>query len=937
MISEVELAAEQTTFLNLLCKGPEHGNIIKYSIAGKKVKRTCASSRTEALVSTTNNGNTYVTVNSFSGVKRKNSNLFAINGIFIDIDGHDLKPDEIEQAKINTVSVINNAIKEGRLCNYTAMTDSGRGIGLLFLYDRSISAHGNTERQIKFHKSLYNKMIKLIEKLLNEYNGVMLSVDKGIKDVARLCGLPGTYNYNARAYRRNIKINPDARYSLSQIADICGFEPTKKQKKKANKEMRNVEGLGQSRADKLRRLQASRQDWQGYHHQLCFIYYNTVKLYMDESEAAAALEEFNGNFADYGIDRAEIRGIIRSSKGNGAAYCFTNAYIMNSLNLNEREAAEFRFETAESRELKKIETLKKKLARDKMVVHAILSCETYNEVVCLTGVALRTVKRIASRYFCGHTNGVIKNLEDVDWGMFDINRYYVCKKSAKICHVDVNEYTHDTLDKQVAVNKNAVKRDTAANNAHKEGTVKGTPVKKDIASINTADSIAHEEYTINGFTLSKVTDDLSDLDNAFDPDKIPIELIYKYFEDNRERIEKKFPNFFKEVPMTDEYAESIWADKPSANEEKRDMYDIWTDIANKDPNEIWPDTNSLKNKDTNKNEAISRIISDAKIRYGGHNKQQNTNIERTANNSYIDPDWIYDDDADIDYDSTTCYSDNVSEEYEIEECISDDKETNDTGKIIHVDGINFDIAVEDDADDNDTFEGKLLNTDNNNQDIYVDEVKHSYGLSFLSYLNVTMDGNMKRVTEITKDMLYHMTDKLLLEQALSGLDYLADQYSYDPELKAAVYDIEHMMRAVENGHFSFNLHGLISSVPETHDTYPITYEPVDSIDTMFDKLKDDFNSCNVKTITDNAENVRKWFKVIIASRGWKECIIDGVTIFRDDLVKAMKRLNINDMCSIINKAGALKGYKWHKKLYVQDTFIEYRELFYRQCAAKGYM
>lgn len=772
MISETSLAAEQTAFLNLLCRGPECGNIIKYSIAGKKVKKTCASSRTEALVSTVNNGNTYVTVNSFSGVKRKNSNLFAINGIFIDIDGHNLKPDEIEQAKINTVSAINNAIKEGRLCNYTAMIDSGRGIGLLFLYDRSISAHGNTERQFKFHKSLYNKMIKLIEKLLNEYNGVMLSVDKGVKDAARLCGLPGTYNYNARAYRKNIKINPDARYSLSQIADICGFEPTKKQKKKVNKDIRNVEGLGQSRADKLRRLQASRKDWQGYHHQLCFIYYNTVKLYMDESEAAAALEEFNWSFADYGIDRAEIRGIIRSSKGNGAAYCFTNAYIMNSLNLNEREATEFKFETAESRELKKIETLKKKLARDKMVVHAILSCETYNEVVCLTGVALRTVKRIASKYFCGHTNGVIKKLEDVDWGMFDINRYYVCEKSAKNCHVDVNEYIHDTSDKQIAVNKSTVERSASAN--------------------------------------------IDDLWNEADQNKISCNIV------------------------------------------RTDGIDF--------------------------------------------------EIEETDKQ---DDDWAFDDDIDNDdndREEVSYHHNSIREE------------------IIKNHNIKMPVST--------FFEEKDYSDDNT---CYINEVKHSYGLSFLSYLNVTMKGNMKRVTEITKDMLYHMTDKSLLEQALSGLDYLADQYSYDPELKAAVYDIEHMMRAVENGHFSFNLHGLMSSVPETHDTYPVTYEPVDSIDTMFDKLKDDFNSCNVKTITDNAENVRKWFKVIIASRGWKECIIDGVTIFRDDLVKAMKRLNINDMCSIINKAGALKGYKWHKKLYVQDTFIEYRELFYRQCAAKGYM
>lgn len=933
MISETSLAAEQTAFLNLLCRGPECGNIIKYSIAGKKVKRTSASSRTEALVSTVNNGNTYVTVNSFSGVKRKNSNLFAINGIFIDIDGHDLKPDEIAQAKSNTVSVINNAIKEGRLCNYTALTDSGRGIGLLFLYDRSISAHGNTERQIKFHKSLYNKMIKLIEKLLNEYDGVMLTVDKGVKDVARLCGLPGTYNYNAHAYRRNIKINPDARYSLSQIADICGFEPTKKQKKKANKEMRNVEGLGQSRADKLRRLQASRKDWQGYHHLLCFIYYNTVKLYMDESEAAAALEEFNWSFADYGIDRAEIRGIIKSSKGNGAAYCFTNAYIMNSLNLNEREAAEFKFETAESRELKKIETLKKKLARDKMVVHAILSCETYNEVVCLTGVALRTVKRIASRYFCGHTNGVIKNLEDVDWEMFDINRYYVCKKSAKNCHVDVNEYTHDTSDKQIAVYKNAVKRGAAANNAHKEGTaakapVKEAPAKKDINTINTADNDYRQRSATNIneediIRFDNVTDDMDDLNNIFTTAGRTAEEIAKrsiltkalneYFENHRDEIEKEFPDFFKPV---NENFDEVW---PETKQTKTETEDVWAE------------------KNTSYN---------------------NTTDDNTADAPLTEA--CGDSDDDLDYDC-------------IDDLWNEAGQNKNKCNIGHVDGIDFDIEETDEQDDDWAFDDDMDDDDNDHEEVsyhhssireeiiknhnikmpvstffeekeysddntcYVDEVKHSYGLSFLSYLNVTMDGNMKRVTEITKDMLYHMTDKSLLEQALSGLDYLADQYSYDPELKAAVYDIEHMMRAVENGHFSFNLHGLRSSVPDTHDTYPVMYEPVDNIDTMFDKLSSDFDDCNVKTITDNAENVRKWFKVIIASRGWKECIIDGVTIFRDDLVKAMKRLNINDMCSIINKAGSLKGYKWHKKLYVQDTFIEYRELFYRQCAAKGYM
>lgn len=381
---------------------------------------------------------------------------------------------------------------------------------------------------------------------------------------------------------------------------------------------------------------------------------------------------------------------------------------------------------------------------------------------------LRTVKRIASKYFCGHTNGVIKKLEDVDWGMFDINRYYVCKKSAKNCHVDVNEYIHDTSDKQIAVDKSTVERSASTN-----------------------------------------------------------------------------------------------------------IDDLWNEAG--------------------QNKTSCNIV---------HTDGIDFEIEETDKQ---DDDLAFDDD-DNDREDMSYHHSSIME------------------VIIKNHNIKMPVSI--------FFEEKDYSDDNT---CYVDEVKHSYGLSFLSYLNIIMEGNMKRVTEITKDMLYHMTDKSLLEQALSGLDYLADQYSYDPELKAAVYDIEHMMRAVENGHFSFNLHGLMSSVPEAHDTYPVMYEPVDSIDTMFDKLKDDFDGCNVKTITDNAENVRKWFKVIIASRGWRECIIDGVTIFRDDLVKAMKRLNINDMCSIINKAGALKGYKWHKKLYVQDTFIEYRELFYRQCAAKGYM
>lgn len=38
--------------------------------------------------------------------------------------------------------------------------------------------------------------------------------------------------------------------------------------------------------------------------------------------------------------------------------------------------------------------------------------------------------------------------------------------------MDVNEYIHDTSDKQIAVDKSTVERGASANNAHKEDTVK---------------------------------------------------------------------------------------------------------------------------------------------------------------------------------------------------------------------------------------------------------------------------------------------------------------------------------------------------------------------------------------------------------------------------------------------------------------------------------
>lgn len=436
------ILSEQKNFIEILHGTHHQGSIIKCSFKDKiQSARPAVSCIPAKLVSADNTGNTYITVNRFAGNRRLSDKVFCYNGFFIDLDAHEDTDDVILVKKENTVKALRKAIASGEICNYTMLTDSGRGLGLYFVLAQSIAGYGNTEKQIRFFKSIYKKLAKKIAEILCSDD--TLDVDMNVLDSTRLCRLPGTYNYNSHTYCRLTEVNADAKYTLSEIANICGFVCSGK-KKKAKKEYSEeaVQSFAVKRLNNLIALRDSRSDWTTMHHTLCFIYFNTAALIMPFDDAVQALEEFNAGFSDYSITNNEINSIIHSSKGGNYVYKMTNKYIVDKLNLTEDETFAFFFESKETKAKKHKDTVDKRIARDKIVCKAILTYDTYNEVVFRTGVPLRTVKRIAKKYNCGHTKGEIKDFTEINWeDAYEKEFSFSNKKSAKKGYVDVNGNT----------------------------------------------------------------------------------------------------------------------------------------------------------------------------------------------------------------------------------------------------------------------------------------------------------------------------------------------------------------------------------------------------------------------------------------------------------------------------------------------------------------
>lgn len=390
------------------------------SIEGENsLMRTFQQEITDGILPATTNF--YTTLNTFHSPKRTVENLHTLNGFYIDLDFHDTLPLFLDEKKASLVSALTYEITFGYLPQPTMIVDTGRGLALYYIFERSIPCFtyaGDDPKKLAFAKACkkaknlydttYRKLIQILQQTLKDHR-YEKTVDTSIMDAARLVRIPGTWNEHAHAMAHIIYLNVEApEYtSLDFIATFAGTKRKDKEKiiefpvERVSFTAEGLIAFAKRRTKFLIKLRDMRKKQRGTREKLCFIFYETISIYMEEEDAVKELVEFNAEFK-YPLNFSEVHSIIRNGsyekrKKRGGQYKFTNAFLKDYLSLTEEEIEHcgFRFsQRAIDRKNKKKEKNAKIRAIAKLLKEGKLSRKMIAEKM---GVSLSTVQRIAKK------------------------------------------------------------------------------------------------------------------------------------------------------------------------------------------------------------------------------------------------------------------------------------------------------------------------------------------------------------------------------------------------------------------------------------------------------------------------------------------------------------------------------------------------------------
>lgn len=392
-----------------------------------------------ALLSDVGFYDTWISLNLFtSSNSRAASNCRELTGFYFDLDKHDGSVNQIRQAVLKSSALLYDLVDKKILPKPTIVTNTGRGLGIYYVFENTLAITTNTEKQQKLYTYLYSKLADI----LNSYfaDSSLLEVDPVvINDRSRIVRLPGSYNSSARSYCSIQFIGADrfghvAYYNLSDFKPFIQKyeESCVKEVKQESKVMPVISFTGctstflYNRVSQMCKLQHlfnfectnKRREY------MCFIYYNSAKQIY--SNAADMLRDFNRDFLEP-LSDSEIAHVIKSVDTSYAAshsgyYKLSDQWIIDKLKLSQEELDATLIGQSQRklmREAAKEKTKATRLERDMKIV-ALLKNEslTYEMIAFRSQVSLSTVKRIAKAN--------------------KINRYNLCKLSANSSNTDIS-------------------------------------------------------------------------------------------------------------------------------------------------------------------------------------------------------------------------------------------------------------------------------------------------------------------------------------------------------------------------------------------------------------------------------------------------------------------------------------------------------------------
>lgn len=359
------------------------------------------------------NADWYLSRNGFTQRSRKSERLRQVNAFMFDLDCHQ---GNARVAVSEGIHAIEAAVRKGILPDPTMIVDTGRGLHLYYVLDRSLPyrLRGGyyNEKGISFFRDVESKLLAALQQVLL---GVpSLEIDTAVFDFSRVGRIPGTYNIAAGRYAKLVSCSK-LFYTLSQLADACVMGASLVSAMQSSKQASGASAsqncsrsrfvvfdkLALSRVGKIYMLQELRGfDCTGDRELMCFCLYNSaVQIFPHKNDAVEKLAEFNARFIQPLSDQV-LSQIARSVDKIGF-YKMSAATIVSKLKMSvqEIECTSF-FESRRmiERRKAKLATAEKRARRDALILSLYaLPGETMQSVAQKVGVCKRTVANVVKR------------------------------------------------------------------------------------------------------------------------------------------------------------------------------------------------------------------------------------------------------------------------------------------------------------------------------------------------------------------------------------------------------------------------------------------------------------------------------------------------------------------------------------------------------------
>lgn len=344
----------------------------------------------------------YITINGFCGRRRTTNRCRQINALFFDLDAHSINTKNAKWEIEHTYLSLKDAIDENRLKKPNLIINTGRGLHLYYIFEKSIpyrlTDNSVNEKGLKIREIIIKSISDDIQAVLKESDS-MLELDTKVSDISRIARIPGTKNSKSNTETKIIDYDMDY-YTFEEL-----LKPkTQKKKPVPKKKIKNNEfgqALHISRLDSLEKLQEYRNfDCTGYREYMCFAYYNAAVQVYDRETAYNKLKAFRDKFNDVrAVPDCQLKALANCIDRNEGCdyesfYKLRNDWFVQHLAITPDEIAELGMFQLSKRELKKQQNKINKQEQAMQVIELAANGMKHQLIAETVGISKRTVQNI---------------------------------------------------------------------------------------------------------------------------------------------------------------------------------------------------------------------------------------------------------------------------------------------------------------------------------------------------------------------------------------------------------------------------------------------------------------------------------------------------------------------------------------------------------------